>query len=253
MKGSATRFSFILISLLLLGLVSASAQNINADSAAKTDPDPNILRDKRFSAELFFHLPYYYIHSYENQSSGKHIKNTFNYGGGVLISKYFGIIKLTTGFYLSTCNYYHELSLEKITLIDKISYWNIPITLSVKIWRFRPFLGVVITNPFNYNNAHNLKLQEEINMENYSPSPWSSGSTPNNSLNINYFCNTSLLVGLAYNQKLTGSLFLNIKFSYAYKANNDVYLGDKQGRCLFDEHSSIYFDLGLEYIFNNKK
>jgi len=248
----------ICVIVIVLYATMVSGQIMDSSQVIIKNDSTNIFKDKRFSVELFVDYPLYFLHSPDHLYSTRiKYNNYWNYGGGILISKYFRSIKLETGFYYSTCNYYHKFQTTSSSIIDKIDYWNIPIVVSVKVWRFSPFLGVVISKPFHYNNLDNEILRKEINTLNYHPSPGGGPGPSNNNLNMYFLSSTSLLVGLSYNQKVYNSLYLNVKLSYSYKSFEDVfmYAGPLQPAetSFVEGRSSIYFNFGVEYVFFNKK
>jgi hypothetical protein len=151
---------YIVLHTLLLFCMAACIYGQNTD----TLPIPHSQqRDvgNTFSIEPFAAVPYYFLHSspaiYKER---KRYSNYWNYSAGLLLSNYIRNVKISTGFYLSSMNYYRG---GNSALLDKVSYWNIPITLSwITKGKVNPFLGVIISRPYYFNNQKSEALLCEI-------------------------------------------------------------------------------------------
>jgi hypothetical protein len=248
-----------IVYLILILLITNKIFGQNTDSLSVKDEKPITNSDKRFSIEIFAHFPYHYLHSagwlYNERI---YYKNYWNYGGGILISKYLKKVKVGTGFYLSTRNYCHKLETTSTVIIDKISYWNIPFLISFKVWRFSLFAGVIVTRPYHFNNFNNDFLRKEINTLTFHPPVWGGGPIPDRPLNYHLSTSGTLLLGLGYKQRIHQCLYLNLTLAYTCKSATEdikVYAGtyEPSNANLVEGRRSICLNIGIEYIFFDKK
>ncbi|NVO03181.1 MAG: hypothetical protein HXX09_10830 [Bacteroidetes bacterium] len=210
-----------------------------------------------FSIEPFIYVPYYFLHSnpeiYESKIT---YKNYWNYGGGLLISNYIGRLKTTTGFYFSSKNYYRDNGTN--TLLDKISYWNIPLLFALKTnGKFSPFIGLVFNKPYSYNNFNNEELRKEIG-DSTGLAYYSHGGVYLPFI-INCTHGWTIEGGLNYKLKSKNRFQLNIKLFADYKLNPDVGIEKDSNPNFYGGHplsiasGSLSFGIGLNLeIITNK-
>jgi len=205
---------FFLLIIIISGSSNLSGQNSDTLSLKKGK------KGIMFSVEPFLYYPYYFAHSNPDIYHEKiNYKNYWNYGGGILIFNHIGKLRVSTGFYLSTKNYYRDNNVT--TLIDKINYWNIPIIFSLNsVHKVKPFIGFIFNKPYFYNNTNNSELIKEIgDSTGLSHANISGGTTLPF---LDFLTGYTLKIGCSYKVKVIKRFQLNIKIFCDYKLKQDV-------------------------------
>ena len=177
--------------------VYVSGQDVLVDTVIEKQ---SIFKDKRLSTEVMTYYPYYFIHSPDWLYSERlWYKNSFNFGASVVISKYFGYLKLGCGISYATCNFKHYLTTSSVIINDKIQYINYNFNLGIDLKQFQPLVSILINQPFSYNQKMNQQLINEIHLLSFHPSPGggSSNATPD-SLNIRFGKSVSFIIACQY-------------------------------------------------------
>jgi hypothetical protein len=200
-----------------------------------------------FSAEIFINEPYYFIHSSQELDYNMYGKepenfnNYWNYGGGILFSNYIHKVKVSTGVYLSTKNYYRTILGNKE--IDRVKYINIPLLVfTFECGKFNPFVGAIYQKPYGYNNGALLWLEmpKSQNLQ------YNQIAQP-----IRYYYNIAFRIGCDY--KLNINKYFNFHsylfFDYKLYKSDITYISHQ----LYEEKISIGLNIGIEYLLNKNK
>lgn len=194
------------------------------------------------SIEVFFHLPYHFLHSGEvlYHLMGKEpsqYNNYWNYGFGGLLSCNIGKVKIGTGFYYSTKNYYRDIEDEMV--VDKIHYYNIPILITIQMGKLNPSFGIIFNHKPHYNNA--ALLVEEMKSTFWPP------AQSDNVDDIYYKNNYTFRIGCIYKYNICESFSLlnNIFLDYRFYDDDIFYYGP-----IVEGRFTIGLNIGLDYNFN---
>jgi hypothetical protein len=252
--------TIICILVFIISLHTTFGQDIDSISQNKNQSTKN--SHSATTIELLLNFPYHFLKYPEwlIMTNRPKVKNSFNFGAGLLVSRYFKPMKISGGLYFSSRNYFHEFYTMPGRIVDKITYLNIPLKLSGQFWKISIYAGFCITTPLTFNNLNNKDLRKEINtLETLRYDPYHQPF--DYPLTEEKIGGITILTGLTFSQRLYNSLFLNITFSYERKVYEDIqvyetpridiYSLDK--RYLIEGLNSISLNFGLEYFFYDRK
>ena len=217
--------------------------------------DKNITyRDPRISVEVFFNTAFHYLRSpawlYEEPAR---YPTSWTYGGGLLFSKYFREFRLSVGISYTELVFKHRFQVTQGFIRDKINYLQIPVMLSYGIKWVHPFLGCIVSKPYEYNNVADTGLRNEINKATWFPSQGNT-TPPDFDIQHKFLWSASIFGGICFKIPLAHFLNLNITPYYAYRTSIDVLVANMEPshqQTLFDGHSSTGVQLGFEFVFFN--